>query len=399
METNRYHRMTRLRELNQHIQLLAQAAPGEAPYLSCYLDVSAGTAGYRHYLDSRVHELRTALQGRAREAFEQALDPIEFHFATHIDPMAQGVALFARGHRRGLFFQLMQFAVPVENSLTLSATPDIYPLVELKDNYDSYKVVLVRPDVVQILDVDLGAISVRASATTPTSFRKKAAHGGLPDDQAVSPRYLLHLTRLMERLIQSGGHGHIILAGDTVLLDGLQTQLSRALRSRLVGILPLTRHCDLQTVLTASLQTFTTFEERQSQAIAHQVVQRLHHRSMAVAGPAASLSALQQGSVDTLVMARHYPPPTGWACADCGSMRPGKTGQDACPACGGMAVQPLDLRAQLVRLAVRQNVAIEVVESDEALSYLGGVGCLLGRRGVGLAQTSRRRSGRLKLAA
>lgn len=398
METNRYHRMTRLRELNQHIQHLAQAAPGDAPYLSCYLDVSAGTAGCRQYLDTRVHELRKTLHGTVRANFEQALDPIEFHLAMHIDPMARGVALFSRGYKGGHFFQIMQFAIPVENWLTVTATPDIYPLVELKDNYDSYKVVLIRQDVVQILDVDLGTVSIRASAPNPVSMRTEAEHGDPAGGQALTTG-LLYLTRLMERLMQSGGHCPIILAGDTALLDRLQTHLSRALHSRLAGILPLPSQCDLQTVLTASLQTFTTFEERQSQAVAHQVAQRLHHRSMAVAGPAASLSALQQGTVDTLVMTRHQPPPTGWACAHCGGMRPGQAVQDACPACGAKTVHPMDLRAQLVRLAARQNVAIEVVESDETLGYLGGVGCLLGRRGVERAQSSRRRSGRLRLAA
>jgi stalled ribosome rescue protein Dom34 len=48
-----------------------------------------------------------------------------------------------------------------------------------------------------------------------------------------------------------------------------------------------------------------------------------------------------------------------------------------CPHCQSTTVRPTDLREELVRQAGKMDCPVEVVEYCEALSELGGVGCLL----------------------
>ena len=47
-------RMTTLDKLGQHITLLASVEETDAPFISCYLNLENGQAGWRYVLDDRI---------------------------------------------------------------------------------------------------------------------------------------------------------------------------------------------------------------------------------------------------------------------------------------------------------------------------------------------------------
>ena len=67
-----------------------------------------------------------------------------------------------RGIFGGAFMLPMQFAAPLPNWIAVYPTPNIYHLVELKDNYHRYVVLLAMPDRASILEVNLGAATTQA---------------------------------------------------------------------------------------------------------------------------------------------------------------------------------------------------------------------------------------------
>ena len=105
--------LTTLDELRRQIGVLACIDETEAPFVSCYLNLEQGEAGYRKALEDRASFLRVALDGDARADFEAAMGRIEAYLAAKLRPGAKGVALFAREFRAGAIFFLMRFAVPV----------------------------------------------------------------------------------------------------------------------------------------------------------------------------------------------------------------------------------------------------------------------------------------------
>jgi peptide subunit release factor 1 (eRF1) len=50
---------------------------------------------------------------------------------------------------------------------------------------------------------------------------------------------------------------------------------------------------------------------------------------------------------------------------------------NTCPECRTARLRVFDIRGELVRLAEQQQVDVEVVEHNDVLMTLGGVGCLL----------------------
>ncbi len=370
--------LVRSRDLQQNIALLASVESSDAPFVSCYLDLSQGDSGHRRFLEQRAESLRQTLHGAARADFEHALALIESALDADLHPRAQGMALFARGPRGGRFFLAMQFAVPVQNSLSVYPAPDIYSLLALKHSYDRYVLVLTRPDWLQVIEVSLGAATVRAWAVNRGSRasdngldRQRSAAAGPNSAQA----WVARQAPMVQRLLQTGGRSHWILAGDPELAEQLSSQLPLAVRARLVDLLPIPASWTQQQLVAAALRRFIAFRESEAQYTAASVVRGVRYRGLAVAGALASLEALREGRADTLIMSRDYHPESGWVCTRCGEGCIGKRRPAYCPACSG-GVQALYVRTELLRLAGRQDVAFELVNSDQ-LRYLGGVGCLL----------------------
>ena len=154
--------LTTLDELKQHITLLASVEESDAPFISAYLNLENGQAGWRETLDERARILRRVLKGNDLADLEEALGKIEAWLATDLLPEAKGAAIFVRGTFGGGFMLPMQFAAPLPNWIAVYPTPNIYHLVELKDNYHRYVVLLAMPDRASILEVNLGAATTQA---------------------------------------------------------------------------------------------------------------------------------------------------------------------------------------------------------------------------------------------
>jgi hypothetical protein len=377
--------LVRTRELQQQTTLLANVEPTDAPFLSCYLDLSRGADHCRDLLNQRIGRMRDTLRRTEQADFDHALSLIESRLAAPFHPDAQGMAVFARGPGGGEFLLSMEFAVPMESRLTLYPTPDIYPLLEMKDNCDRFLLVLVRPGWVQVAEVDLGAVALRGWAASPIEsstanhFGRRGPRGGDP-----APLAMARPLRLVERIARASGHDYVFLAGDADLAEQLRTRWSLPSRTRLVDVLPMRPDAGMQDAVEAALAVFVEFEERESRSIAARLVRGVHQRGLAVTGGVATLEALRGGEADILVIAKGFSPDPMWGWDDSDSSR--------------IRERAPDLRAELIRLAGQQGVPVEVVDSDE-LRYLGGVGCLLRHRTQDQTLRRRQRSGRLQLVA
>ena len=290
------------------------------------------------------------------------------------------------------FMLPMQFAAPLPNWIALYPTPNIYHLVELKDNYHRYVILLAMPDWASILEVNLGAATTRAwidrselrtrvgSEWTRSHYQVHQAHRG--------DRFVHEKIALLEQLMHAGGHTHLILAGDPKITARVRDALPDDLAEKLVDVVPAGERDRQADVVMATLSSFIEHEKQESHSIVERLVAGLRSQNLAVAGSAATLDALRWGEVDILVMASDYDPDPGWLCTACQALGIEVPESARCPHCGESAVRSLDVREALLRLAGQQEYAVEVVKQSDALMSLGGVGCLL-RYGPGIRMNNR----------
>ena len=378
MTPNRKMSITRLHDLERHITQLADRPADAGPVISCHLDLSRGLAACRRFVSDQASILRSGLQGRARRDFERALSVVLEHLVLPPEARAKGLSLFVAVRSDPTVLARLYFAVPVGDRMGLAATPDIFPLLCLKDRLESHMLVLVQPDGLQIAEVNLGDVSVKAWVAHSTSTASQRPDVR-PVDQAPTREAGIGLgrhARLVERVLQAARRSYLFLAGDPQLCAELYGLLAPTYRARLVETLPLPTTCDLQQAAEVSIAAFEEFESGVSEATAARLLRGVRTQGSAVAGTAATLSAIRERRADTLVMSHDYAASNGWGCNSCGDGDPQAEAPERCPRCGGTNLAPLDLRVELVRLARQQGLPVELVDGD-ALRYLGGVGCLL----------------------
>ncbi len=369
--------LTTLDELKQHITLLATVEETDTPFISCYLNFENERNGWRDVLNERARILRRVFKGSARVDLEQALGKIEAWLTSEPLPDAKGVAIFARGS----FMLTMQFAAPLPNLIAVYPTPNIYHLVELKDNYHRYIVMIATADWARILEVNLGAATIRAWIND-SDLRMRVAQEWSRSHFQVhqanrGDRFLQEKITVLKRLMRAGGHTHLILAGDPQMTARVQHALPKDLADKLVDTIPANTRDQQADVVMATLSSFITHEEQESSSIAEQLIEGLRGHYLAVAGSAATLAALRWGEVDCLVMVGDYQPDPGWTCTSCEAAGTEAPETSTCPKCGAATVRPLDVKEALLRLAAQLEYPVEVVEKSDVLMSLGGVGCLL----------------------
>lgn len=373
--------LTTLDELEQHITLLACVEETDAPFVSAYLNLEDGPSSWRESLHDRACILRRILKGNDLADLNEALIKIEAWLVRDLLPDAKGVAIFARGTFGGGFMLPMQFAAPLPDWIVVNPTPNIYHLVELKDNYHRYIVLLAMPDRARILEVNLGAATTQAwidqsdlatrvgSEWTRTHYQVHRAHRG--------DRYLQEKIAVLKQLMCAGGHTHLILAGDAGSTERIRLALPEDLAEKLVDTIPASE-CDQEAdVVLATLSSFIEYEEQESWSIAESLIDGLRNHNLAVAGSAAALEALHWAEVDTVVMSSGYEPDPGWTCKNCKACGVDAPETQVCTQCSEPCIRPIDVREALLRLASQLECPVEVVEHSDALMSLGGVGCLL----------------------
>jgi protein required for attachment to host cells len=334
----------------------------------------------RDVLDARFHALRKSLPLRFIPEFEEAASRIEACVRNAIQPRTRGLAAFARCGERPFWLEL-QFEVSLPNWIAVGPTPNIYHLVELKDNYDRYVILLITETNARIVGVNLGSVTAQLWKSRP-ELRRRVGHEWTREHYQHHRRertkgFIHEQIEAIDRVICAGGYGHLILAGNTRMLAAVRRELPKRLAEKLVNSVPATATDRLSDIVGATLQTFLEHEEMESQDLTERLITQIQTHGLAVAGTRATMEAVKAGQADLLVIVKGHDPGCGWECRDCGRHELQLPQPNHCPECRGSRLREFDIREEIARLAEQHEVGVEVVEHNDTLMRLGGVGCLL----------------------
>jgi rubrerythrin len=369
-----------VKTLQHHLSALATLTETGAPVVSCYLNLEQGPLSYRRALDARVELLRRSLPEPRRSQVAAAMEPIEAWLRALPPNGTQGVALFSRAGNRPFFLPLA-FRVPLPTWISVDSTPNIYHLVEIKDNYDRYVVLFANEDSARILGINLGAITEDIWKSRP-ELRIHVGNEWTKEHFQAHRRergkqFLREQIRIADQLMSAGGYVHLIVAGSARMTAEIRQALPKHMKAKLVDVVAAHANDCISEVVAATVQSFLDHEETESLEVVEQLLKQIHLHGLAVAGTDPCMLALRVGQADILVMAKDYESGTAWVCPACGSVGTQAHAPDACPRCASVPVRQFDIKEEMVRLAQQTDCPVEVVEHSDALMQLGGVGCLL----------------------
>ncbi len=373
--------LTTHEELRDRILTLAGIDESATPFVSCYLNLENCEKSVLETIELRANLLRRILKGRDLEDIEESVGAIKSYIKRELLPEAKGLAFFARSSFEKEFYMPLQFAVPLPNTLRVYPTPNIFNLIELKDTYERYLVMIATTEWVRIIEVNLGAATIQAWSENPGLRERVGEEWSETQYQLYRDDreglYLKEKIETLEKLMLSGDHSHLIIAGNPQITTRIRQALPDHLAAKLMDIIPASRK-DAQTdIVTATLSTFVEQEEQESQSIVERLIQAIRTQGLAVIGAKDCIAKLQQGKVDTLIMLKDYDPAPGWLCYSCYEMGKKTPETELCPHCQCTTVRPTDLREELVRQAGKNGCPVEVIEHSDVLMELGGIGCLL----------------------
>lgn len=383
----------RLAMLDDDLDRLAAWEPTGVPVLSLYLDTRPDDTGRRTFDIVLRNELAKRLEtwpasSPERASLDADVERLWRYLGDELKPSTKGLALFACS-ASGLF-EALQFEVPLERLIVLGDRPHLYPLARVLDQYPRYAAVLADTTQARIFVFSTGRRERELEVPGPHTKHHKV--GGW--SQARYQRHVEHIqlqhvkeiVATLDDLVRRERIGHIVLAGDEVVIPMIREQLPKHLEERILDIVRMDQRTPAHEVLAATLDVLRQKDAESDEEVVAMLLGEYRRGGLAVVGIDATLWALRQGQVDTLVL------PASADRIEGAKIRPAG---DAVPAAGvGAGLSAVDTRAaarrptaetppeleaagELVALARQTSARLRFIENADLLAPAGGVGALL----------------------
>ncbi len=334
--------------LHQHLTTLATLTENEDPVLSVHLDLDSPLDALRSKFSHWCAAAVIATPAHKRNSFHAARTEVLTILKKDWPESVRSLAIFVRSGDSPLLL-VMPFSARLETQFSVSSLPAIFPLVQLKDRFHRFVVVIRTEESSRIFEITLGAVSEQILATRPEmrerigrEWTREHYHQLIRENDR---RFLKDQVTIIGSLMSKRGLNHLILAGHLRHVNALRAALPKDLESRVVDtVMRAPNGHDYSDVLEDAIETFIEVEQNESRGTVERLHEQVCRGGLAVVGIEATRQAMQYGAASELVIS---------------------------------ADLPHAVREDLVRVATSLEIAIEVCEGDELLNSHGGVGSLL----------------------
>jgi peptide chain release factor subunit 1 len=367
--------------LQDQLQRLASFEPDGTPVVSLYLDTQAdqhGRDNHDVFLKKTFRErLRTfAERSAGRESLERDLARIEGYLGRELEPSANGVAVFSSA-ARGLF-EAVPLVVPLdEHWLYINDVPQLYPLARVQSQYPRYAAMVADTALVRIFVFAMGEL-VQSREVKGVKTRGRSI-GGWSQNRYQRRVDNLHAALVKEavealdRIVQAEQIESVIVAGDEVVVPLIRDQLPKTLREKVLEDIRLPALAAVHEVMTATAEVLARHDGETDRGKVEAAVAGDRSGGLGVVGLEPTLSALEKGQVDELLIAASL---AHIAAREEGAAPPVES---AIERGGARITDPASARVadDLVRKATQTGATISFIEDGALLAPHGGVAGLL----------------------
>ena len=361
------------------IRELAGFEGSSAPVTSCYLDVD----GRRRVRQSDVvHQIELMLRDARAKA--DGIPSVVEDFRRIAEFVKGGLD---RSHTRGLaifscsaesFWRVVQLPVPVRDQLVVNHTPSVRQLELVIDEYERFGVLLADRQRARMFVFELGELvesheqfdQLPRGDDHDHSYTKDQAQGHVT---AAAAQHLRNAAAVAWRVYQRQEFDRLIIGAPADIAAELESLLHPYLRDRVEA------HCSIPVgasddeIRSAALQVEADVERRAEAEAVARLRDAVGAGRRGVAGLDATLEALAQRRVETLLLSAGYTAP-GWRCGACAHVaRMGRF----CPVCRSAMHEVDDVVEEIVESALSQSCRVEVCIDNADLDVLGRIGALL----------------------
>lgn len=364
------------------VRRLIEKDTGGAAVLTLYLDMSVNSENKRTWgvflAQQRAGFAELASDNGRREPVGAVLAQVERWLDEEFRPENRGVAIFAT--LDGTWFEALQFPVRATNRLVIGERPVVGPLREIVESNRRHAVVLVDRRHMRVITVCMNTIEdelVVEREEYPANHDVQAGGEAAKDHQKRKAEEARQFFREFAAELQAYERrwkpDAWVLLGTHENTTHFREFLPPSISERIVH----EAAASVEEPAPGVVARLRDFFEMQALRARAESIDRLRERvrtgHYAVAGIDQALEQLQEGKVETLVIARDLSF-SGGQCTQCSFVLARRGGE--CPYCGGTVRDGIDLAESMVRMATEQEADVAFVESD-IMRDLDGVGALL----------------------
>lgn len=368
----------------QDLERLIARTDNEYPVVSLFLDLSVNSDNkrtHRVFLNQKrgeVQELDSDRHPHHREAIGAVFDRVESWLDDEFREENHGAVIYTEVG--GDWFEALQFPVPVQNRMLIADQPVVTPLAQVIESYHHHGVILLDREHVRILDVYLGTLVDEVEVHGEPYPAAHDVQAGGYSQQRYQRRKLeemKHFFREFAKEVEEFVHRY--KPDDLVMLGTEETvaKFREFLPERLREMVVYTGHMSVDEapseILTRLEPHLATLRAQESAQLVEELRGRVREDYLATAGFQGTLTALQEGKVDTLVVARDHER-SGARCTRCGFVFARDLA--SCPYDGAPITDSVDVVEEMVRLAETQGAGVQFVD-PAAVEDMRGVGALL----------------------
>jgi peptide chain release factor subunit 1 len=363
------------------LRRLAEWSTDGFPVTSVYLDVDGRRYPRRVEYVARLDELlRKAENGDWGKEHRRSISAD----AERVRGFVNG---FERGATRGLaLFSCAAAGLSEEVTLpqslrdraVVAPRPHLLPLEALVESFETFCTALIDREKARIFMTVGGQITEVSEVLD--EVHRWHDQGGWAQARLQRhikeqvQRHLKHVSEVLLRQQRQQGFDHLILAGAEEVVAELERELHDYVGRAVVARITLPMAASSNEVLKRTLAIEEELQtQRERQAVERVTSEVASSTGRAVAGFDDTLSALEAGRAETLVIAFGVEA-SGLRCKACGHLA---AVGDRCTVCGGELEHVSDLVEEAVESALRQRCSVETVQDASALTALGGIAALL----------------------
>jgi len=370
----------KLSVFQEHIRNLAILPQSESLVVSCYLTLDQGHVKDNRAYDQRIMDLRTAVDQRYLVELDQSLEWIQTFLEKKLKINSNGIAIFARAGEKKFFLPL-EFEASLPNLIFVDTVPDIYHLIEMKETFHRYVVMICSEKFVRIVGLNFGKVTENLWHERP-ELQKRVGREWSREHYQDHRKNNLHKfirekIKILEDLISSNGYSKLVLAGKPEMTAYVRSILPKHIAGKLIDVIRLSAEAKPQDIIDTTIESFIEQEQRESNSLVELLMKEIRTDGLGVIGTASSLRRLYWGQVDILLLADDYKPQLGLVCENCRKLKLSGDRSTICSRCSNGKLIEFNIKEEMVRLAARNGSTVEVIRMNQTLSEVGGVGCLL----------------------
>ncbi|HET9983568.1 MAG TPA: hypothetical protein VFQ38_08270 [Longimicrobiales bacterium] len=369
----------------EDIQRLIHRPESRRPIMSVFLDMAVDANNKRRHTvflskeKGRFAELDSERETHHVTEIGAAFDRVERWIDESFDQANKGLAIYTE--LGGDWQEALQLPVPLQNRMEIADQPIIAPLVEVVESNPRYAVFVVDREHFRMLSVRCGQLLAEERVEKePDEPRRHAVQAGGEAAKGYQKwkaeetrQFFKDFAAEAVEFCRRHRPEHIVLAGTDENVKGFLPFLTVELQEKVVHTAAAPIEAGAPAIVDRLAPFFAQQHERRETRAVEVLTDRVRHNYFATAGIHQTLEQLQEGKVETLIVARDLHR-AGSQCQRCGFFL--ARADSECPYCGGELRNGVDVVEAMIRLAEEQEIAVGFAD-PAALAAVKGAGGLL----------------------